>query len=192
MQNPKIKNRKHAVLTLFVILLLAFVTIIPNVSFGAEKKTKKQPIQKEIVITDSNVLASFKKAEEALRKGDAEGSIRIFVKTYDYTKEALATIGFIQNQYEKLIDEPAISQSEKEEIFIKLKRIKQLVPKYTNIKAASAYNIGYIYAKWGDSEKARKYLSEVLETTRFSTRQDSIWMKSKTLLLEQYGLEGEF
>jgi hypothetical protein len=73
-----------------------------------------------------------------------------------------------------------------------LKRMKQLVPKYTAIRDASAYNMGYTYAKLGDPEKARKYLSQVIETTPFSTKQDSLWMKSKALLLGLYGLEGEF
>jgi hypothetical protein len=52
--------------------------------------------------------------------------------------------------------------------------------------------MGYIYAKKGDSERARKYLIEVLSMTPFSIEQDSICMKSKTLLLGLYNLEGEF
>jgi hypothetical protein len=70
--------------------------------------------------------------------------------------------------------------------------MEQLIPKYNKIKETSAYHIGYIYTKKGDSDKARKYLSEVLETTPFSTKPDSTWIKSKTLLLEIFNLEGEF
>ncbi|MCX5811601.1 MAG: tetratricopeptide repeat protein [Proteobacteria bacterium] len=177
-------------------LFLTITIIFPNVSHGAEKKIKKQPVQKEVkeavVITGSNIQASLGKAEEYLKKGDSDSSLRVFIKIYDYTKEVLTTIGIVQSQYEMLFNDSAIGQNEKEDIFIKLNRIKQLTPKYTNIKIASAYNIGYIYSKKGDSEKARTFLSEVLEATPFSTKQSSLWMKSKTLLLDLYGLEGEF
>jgi len=210
MKNPKIKNRKPtkrnnkietmkkevSVTALFLMLFLAVTILFPNASYGVEKKIKKQPAQKEVresgAITGSNVQASFGKAEELLKKGDSETSLRIFIKVYDYTKEALTTINFVQKQYETAIKDPAIEQSEKEDIFIKLNRMKQLTPKYAGIKTATAYNMGYIYTKRGDSDKARKYLSEVLEVTPFSVKQGSLWIKSKTLLLEVYGLEGEF
>ncbi len=210
MKNPLIKNRKQtdkkntieimkregSFTWLFLMLFLAVIIFFPNPSYGAEKKIKKQPVQKEDrengAITGSNVQASFGKAEEMLKKGDSENSLRIFSKIYDYTKEALTTINFVQKQYETVIKDPATDQSEKEDIFIKLNRMKQLTPKYASIKTATAYNMGYIYTKKGDSNKARKYLSEVLEVTPFSVKQGSLWMKSKTLLLEVYGLEGEF
>jgi len=176
----------------FLMLFLAVTIIFPNASHGAEKKIKKQPVQKEFVITDSNIQASLGKAEEHLKKGDDENSLRIFIKIYDYAKEVLTTIGLVQKQYEMLLDNSATGQNEKEDIFIKLNRIKQLTPKYNSIKITSAYNIGYIFTKKGDSEKARKFLSEVLESTPFSIKQSSLWMKSKTLLLDLYGLEGEF
>jgi len=188
-----IKNRPVTLLSLM--LFLSITIIFTNVSYGAEKRSKKPssvPVQKENVITGSNIQSSFGKAEELFKKGDSENSLKIFIRIYDYTKEALATINFVQKQYEALIKEPATDQNEKEDIFIKLNRMKQLIPKYSGIKTASAYNIGYIYAKKGDSDKARKYLSEVLESTPFSTKQSSLWMKSKTLLLDLYGLEGEF
>ena len=209
MQNPKDQRRKQTeicskvktmkreklVMTFFLMLFLTITIIFPNLSYGAEKKSKKQPlpaVQKETMITGSNIQASFGKAEEYLKKGDNESSLRTFIKIYDYTKEVLTTIGIVKKHYEVLLNDSAIGQNEKEDIFIKLNRIKQLTPKYTNIKITSAYNIGYIYTKKGDSEKARTFLSEVLEATPFSTKQNSLWMKSKTLLLEAYGLEGEF
>jgi tetratricopeptide (TPR) repeat protein len=196
-RGKNMRNEKF-VIALFLMLFLVFTIIFPNASYGAaaDKKIKKQPVQKEakeaVAITGSNVQTSLGKAEELLKKGDNDNSLRIFIKTYDYTKEALTTMNFVQKHYEMVIKDPATDQNEREDIFIKLNRIKQLTPKYNNIKIASAYNIGYIYTKKGDSEKARKYLSEVLEATPFSAKQGSLWMKSKTLLLEVYGLEGEF
>jgi hypothetical protein len=188
---------KCAVLATILMLFLSFVLLIPELSCGAETKTKKpsaqkEAMQKETIITDSNVQASFKKGEELLKKGDIEGSQRILAKVYDYTKEALTTINFIQSKYEKLVNDPSTDQSEKEDIFIKLQRVKQVRTKYTSIKTASAYDLGYIYTKKRDPEKARQFLAEVLETTPFSTKKGSMWMKAKTLLLELYDLEGEF
>jgi hypothetical protein len=182
---------------LLLALLLSFVLLIPGFSIGAEKKAKKQSpqketVQKEAVITDANVQTSFKKAEEILKKGDVDGSQRIFIRVYDYTKEALTTIAFIQGQYERVVNDPSTNQTEKEDIFIKLQRVKQVTAKYVSIKSATAYYLGYIYTKKADPEKARQFLAEVLETTPFSTKKGSAWMKAKTLLLESYGLEGEF
>ena len=194
---PVIKNKtkKGGFLALLLVFYLAFAIILPDISYGAEKKSRKQvsqPVQRETTITDSNVQASFKKAEDLLKKGDLDGSLIISVKLYDYTKEVLAAVKLVNNQYERLANDPATNQNEKEDILIKLKRIKQLIPKYTSLKDKSTYNVGYLYAKKGDTEKARKYLSEVFESAPFSTKQDSIWMKTKTLLLGLYGLEGEF
>lgn len=192
--NIYMKGAKKEVQALIPLIVLIFLLALslPNLSQAAEKKTRKPPVQKDIIITDSNLQQSFKKAEELLKKGDAEGSLRVFTKIYDYTNEVLIAVKFIQSQYDKVVNDPAANQNEKEDLLIKLKRIKQLTPKYTGMKITSAYNIGYIYARAGDSENARKYLSEVLEAAPFSTRQDSTWMKTKTLLLRLYGLEGEF
>ena len=124
--------------------------------------------------------------------GDLDSSLRIYQKTYGYTKEVLITAKLVQTQYDKIINDPSTAQNDREEIMLKQKRIKQIVPKYSSIKELTSYNLGYIYAKKGDSERARKYLSEVLEAAPFSLETDSLWMKTKTLLLSQYGLEGEF
>ncbi len=67
-----------------------------------------------------------------------------------------------------------------------------MTSKYNIIKSAAAYDLGYIYTKKSDLEKARKFLAEVVETTPFSTKKGSTWVRAKTLLLEAYGLEGEF
>jgi hypothetical protein len=192
--------RKNKGITLWAVLalFLSLTLLMPELSFGAEKKAvKKQPSQKEAVqkdalMTDANVQTSVKKAEELLKKGDVDSSQKIFVKVYDYTKEALTTMTFIQGQYDKIVSDPSTNQSEREDIFIKLQRVKQVTAKYSSIKSSSAYNLGYIYTKKGDPERARKFLGEVVETTPFSTKKGSTWMKAKTLLLELYGLEGEF
>ncbi|RPJ58392.1 MAG: hypothetical protein EHM12_07885 [Dehalococcoidia bacterium] len=185
MKNPVFLN----IMNLLIILAL----LTPSVTFGAEKKPKKQPATvQETAITDANITASHKKADEMLKKGDLDASGKIYQKIYDYTKGALNTTKLIQAQYEKVLNDPATAQNDREELFIKLKRIKQLVPKYNGIKETSAYNMGYIYAKKGDPERARRFLSEVLDTAPFSLEPNSLWMKTKTLLLSQYGLEGEF
>ena len=49
-----------------------------------------------------------------------------------------------------------------------------------------------MYAKLGETEKARKYLVEFLQVTPYSGGPDSQWIKAKTLLLGLYSLEGEF
>ncbi len=185
--------KKSILKDLFGIAVIITMLFSPSISESAEKKPKKPPVTiQDTAINDANLTASVKRADELLKKGDLDTSLRIYLKTYTYTKEVLASIKLIQPYYDKALADPATSQGDREQILIKQKHMKQIVPKYSSIKDAVSYNLGYIYAKKGDSERARKYLSEVLETAPFSMKKDDLWMKTKTLLLGQYGLEGEF
>jgi tetratricopeptide (TPR) repeat protein len=190
------KKRKicASVFTPVIVLAFAVLLILPDFSLGAEKRaTRKTPSQqKEVVLNDSTVLDAFKKAEEQLKKGELESSLATLIRIHDYSEDVLKTVKYFQAQYEKVVNDSSIAQHEKEDIFIKLKRMGQLTPKYKNLREVSAYDIGLIYAKKGEAEKARKYLLEVLETSPFSTKNDSPWMKTKKLLLGLYHLEGEF
>jgi tetratricopeptide (TPR) repeat protein len=209
MNNITTQNRQNcATRWFFLIPLFAFlVFIISNTQVWAapekEKPSKKPatsqapgattaPSIKASAINDSNINAALKRADEMMKKGEVDGPLKILVSVYEYSKDVLLTVKFFQGHYEKVVNDPGTSQGEKEEIYIKLKRMGQLVPKYNSIKEVTTYNVGYLYAKKGDDEKARKYLTEVLELTPFSTKKDSISMKAKTLLLDLYGLEGEF
>jgi len=195
------QSLSFAFIVLTILLILA--TWAPDLWAAPEKPSKKpvkassagQPPEapiKSSPINDSNINAALKRADDMMRKGEVDGPLKILVNVYEYSKDVLFTVKFFQGHYEKIVNDPSTPQGEKEEIYIKLKRMGQLVPKYNSIKEVTTYNVGYLYAKKGDSEKARKYLTEVLELTPFSTKKDSISMKAKTLLLDLYGLEGEF
>lgn len=195
--------RKEAATVIAIMFLFTLIFWSPAL-WAAQEKQSKKPAQtpskgtvpsasvKSSSINDSNINAVLKGADEMMRKGEVDGPLKILVNVYEYSKDVLSTVKFFQGHYEKAVNDPATPQGEKEEIYIKLKRMGQLVPKYNSIREVTTYNVGYLYAKKGDAEKARKYLTEVLELTPFSTKKDSISMKAKTLLLELYGLEGEF
>ena len=201
-------SQKSWVIAFFsLVLIFALILWVPNLLAAPEKeKPAKKPATtqapapgaapgtsiKGSAINDSNVNAALKRADEMMKKGEVDGPLKILVSVYEYSKDVLLTVKFFQGHYEKAINDPNTPQGEKEEIYIKLKRMGQLIPKYNSIKEATTYNVGYLYAKKGDAEKARKYLTEVLELTPFSTKKDSISMRAKTLLLDLYGLEGEF
>jgi hypothetical protein len=187
--------RNTSLPTLFLTIALIVAVLFPGSLMGAERQSKKhQPAQKELVVTvdDSNLRSYLAKADEQYKKGGFDNALRIYLKTYDFTKDVLATVKVIKTGYEKVINEPSATQNEKEDILIKLKRISQFTARYNDIQDLSAYRIGYIYAKKGDGEKARKYLAEVMDSATYSTERDSFWMKTKTLLLSLYNLEGEF
>jgi tetratricopeptide (TPR) repeat protein len=188
---------KKLILINLLNILIVLSLFLPSVSLGAEKKPVKKPPAPAITsessaITDANIAAYLKTADDLLKKGSLDSSLRIYLRVYNYTKDVLTTANILQPYYDKALNDPTTEQNDKEEIFLKQKRMKQLMPKYSSIKDAVSYNLGYIYAKKGDTERARKYLSEALETAPFSMKKDSLWMKTKTLLLSQYGLEGEF
>jgi len=192
------RNRNNISLLFMAVLLLSFM--VPSLSSGAEKKTKPQlqpkpqatPIQKDIIINDANLQTYQKKVEDLVSKGDSANALKIMLKINDYAKEVLSTVKVIKTQYEKAVDDPSVPQKDKENLFIKLKGLDQLIPRYMTYYEASIFNLGYIYAKQGNTEKARKYLVEFLQITPYSSGRDSQWLKAKALLLELYSLEGEF
>lgn len=185
-------------LSFFFITALTLFLIIPSLTFGAEKKPKIQPkvrsmaVVKDIVINDGNLQTYQKRVEEFVKKGDFENSLNILLKIHGYAEEVLPTVKTIKTHYDKTVNDPSITLNDKEDLLIKLKGLNQLIPRYTTIYETSTFNLGYIYAKRGETEKARKYLVEFLQVTPFSGARDSRWMKAKTLLLELYSLEGEF
>ena len=176
-----------------IILTTIFIELFTvQLASGAEKKQKKQTPSKEVIINDSNLISHLKIAEGLVKKGDLRTPLDVFLKIYSFASDVLATIHLLQPEYEKIINDPSSDLRQKEDLYIKLGRMKELTPKYIGVKEASAYYMGYIYAKMGDHEKARRYLIEALEITSFSVDKNSIWQKTKRLLLELYGLEGEF
>jgi tetratricopeptide (TPR) repeat protein len=195
---------RKGVVTVIAIMFLFTLIFWSPALWAAQEKQSKKPAQapskgtapsapmKSSAINDSNINAVLKGADEMMRKGEVDGPLKILVNVYEYSKDVLSTVKFFQGHYEKAVNDPVTPQGEKEEIYIKLKRMGQLMPKYNSIREVTTYNVGYLYAKKGDAEKARKFLTEVLELTPFSTKKDSISMKAKTLLLDLYGLEGEF
>lgn len=209
MQNIENKKRIYLSFKRSVTIFISFIFFLslalwsPALWAAPEKPSKKPakapttgpasdtPI-KSSAINDSNISAALKRADDMMRKGEVDGPLKILVNVYEYSKDVLLTVKFFKGHYEKIVNDPSTPQGEKEEIYIKLKRMDQLIPKYNSIKEVTTYNVGYLYAKKGDAEKARKFLTEVIELVPFSTKKDSISMKAKTLLLDIYGLEGEF
>jgi tetratricopeptide (TPR) repeat protein len=196
--NATMLGYKKFSLSLFFTAALLLLLMAPSLTVGAEKKPKIQPkpqaapVLKEIAINDANLQAHQKRVEELVKKGDFDNSQKIMQKIYNYTKEVLSTVRVIKEQYEKAVNDPSVPQKDKEDLFIKLTGLNQLIPRYTTLYEASTFNLGYIYAKLEETEKARKYLVEFLQMTPYSNGRDSQWMKAKTLLLELYSLEGEF
>ncbi len=209
MQGAKIQTGKQAeradirenltrkgLVPFLVVLFFACVLIVSGTSAWAQRADKKSkkvaPPPKESAITDGSVQDYLKKAEELLKKGETDSALPTLLKVHDYSEDVLKTVKLFQGQYEKIVNDPSILQSEREDIYLKLKRMGHLIAKYTSIREASAYDLGYAFSKKGDGDRARKYLLKVFETAPFSTKPDSLWMRSKKLLLAIYSLEGEF
>jgi hypothetical protein len=186
---------RTAVFSAVVVLLVAAFFIsgpLCRAQAAPEKKAKPAAQKESGAINDANLQASLKGVEDLLKKNEYVASLRTTLKINEYTREVLATAKVIKGHYEKAVNDPAVPTKDKEQLYLKLKGLNQLIPRYTTAYENSLYNLGYIYAKRNESERARKYLTEYLQTTPFSTSRDSKWMKAKTLLLELYSLEGEF
>jgi hypothetical protein len=170
----------------------------PGHAGAAEKRQKRPPVVKQapapspVVINDINLEDYYRTAEEQLKKGKPDEADRIFQSIYDYTRDGLALMKCVKAAYEKALSGQGIEQSQREDLYLKLQRINTLATLYTRIKGDSAYQIGAISAKKGNTERARKYLLEVCQNAPFSLDPASQWMKSKNLLLTLSNLEGEF
>jgi hypothetical protein len=190
------QQRSFAIIFFVAVLLLSLT--VPSLTYSAQRKPKTPPkpkaapVQKEILINDANLLVQQKSVEDLVGKGDFEGAVKIMLKINDYAKEVLSIAKTIKTQYEVIDNDPKVAQNEKEDLFIKLRGLNQLISRYTNYYEASTFNLGYMYAKLGETEKARGYLVEFLQMTPYSSGRDSQWMKAKKLLLQLYSLEGEF
>jgi len=180
------------------LVIFLFTLMVPFDAYSAKKKPKIAPkpktaiSEKKILVNDSNILVHQKRVEDLVEKGDSENAVKIMLKMNDYAKEVLSVTKAIKFQYETSISNPQISQNDKEDLFFKIKGLDRLISRYTAYYEASTFNLGYIYAKLRDTEKARKYLVEFLQTVPYSGDPDSQWSKAKILLLEQYNLKGEF
>jgi hypothetical protein len=196
--NATMLRYKKFSMPLFFVTALLLLLMAPSLSVGAEKKPKPQPkpqaapVQKEIVINDANLQAHQKRVEDFVKKGDFDNSLKIMLKIHDYTKEVLSAIKSIKTQYEKAVNDPSTPLNGKEDLLIKLRGLDQLITRYTTLYEVSTFNVGYIFANLGETEKARSHLVEFLQMTPYSGSRDSQWMKAKTMLLELYSLEGEF
>jgi hypothetical protein len=179
-------------------MILALM-LSPTVCQGQTRKAPRQtPPQKaaqprETTINDVNIQAVFKTGEELFKKEKTDESLRIFLGIYRYSKDMITFLETVRPNYEKLLNEnTSLGQEEKEELYIKQKRMRDLTSKYSSLRIESAYYVGAAYAKRGDTEQARKYLLEVCQTAPFSLKPKSTWLKSKNLLLALFQLEGEF
>ena len=190
-------RRKRLFLAL-VLMLLVPVVVGPGFAGAAEKRQKRPPAVKQapapspVVINDINLEDHYRTAEEQLKNGKADEADRIFQSIYDYTRDGLALMKCVKTAYEKALSGQGVEQSQREDLYLKLQRINTLATLYTRIKGDSAYQIGVISAKKGNTERARKYLLEVCQNAPFSLDPASQWMKSKNLLLTLSNLEGEF
>ncbi len=187
---------------LIVLSAILALLLSPLVCQGQARKAPKPPPHKaappprETVINDVNIQSVFKTGEALFKKEQTDESLRIFLAIYRYSKDMLTFLEIVRPNYEKLLSETSnekpLSQEEKEELYIKQKRVRDLTSKYSSLRIESAYYVGAAYAKRGDSEQARKYLLEVCQAAPFSLNPKSTWLKAKNLLLALFQLEGEF
>ncbi|HOE18461.1 MAG TPA: hypothetical protein PLX02_12825 [Syntrophorhabdaceae bacterium] len=181
------------VTVLILSLLFTAALLLAGSASAAERRTQRPAaVVKESSINDSNVRAILKRTDDQLKKNDFINTLDPSLKINNFAKDVLSSVEAVRACYEKAINDPATPQNEKEYLVLKLQRLEDVEKRYKDIYEASTFNLGYIYAKRGSPERGRKYLSEYIKIAPFSAKKDSQWMRAKTLLLELYGLEGEF
>ncbi len=188
-------GRKGRYLPFLIVLTAAL--LLPTPSWSAEKKPKKTAAPQAASssrpgVNDSNVIEHYRTGEDQLKKGRLDEAYRNFQGVYAYTRDALLVIQQVKVPYEKALNDPEISQDQKEDLYLKLQRMAGLANRYTGLKGESAYYLGFILSKKGDTEQARKYLIDACQSVPFSLKSTSTWAKSKNLLLSLFHLEGEF
>ena len=157
-------------MSFFSIAALLLFMAAPSLSVSAEKKAKPQPqvkpqtkpqaapAQKEIVINDANLQTHQKRVEELVKKGDFDNSLKIMLKIRDYAKEVLSTVGAIKGQYEKAVNDPSVPQKDKEDLFIKLTGLNQLIPRYTTLMKRPLLILAIFTRNWEKQKKRENIL----------------------------------
>lgn len=143
-------------------------------------------------MNDLNLQDYVKTGEDQLKKGRTDDALRTFQAVYRYTDDNLKFIACVGGAFEKARNEPNLAQDKKETLYLKLQRIAGLTTRYTRVKGESAYNLGLVYSKKGDTAQARAYLIDACRTLPFSPEPDSVWTRSKDLFLSLSNLDGEF
>jgi tetratricopeptide (TPR) repeat protein len=190
--------RKGTYVAPFLIILLAALLALPSFSQAAEKKSQKKAppavtaAQRASGVNDVTLQDHFKAGEEHLKKGRLDDALRSFQGVYAYTRDALLLVQCVRGPYEKALNDPALNQNQKEDLYVKVQRVNSLATRYAGLKTDSAYNVGLVLSKKGEFEQARKYLLEACQSAPFSLNSTSTWQKSKNLLLALFHLEGEF
>ncbi|HBL23586.1 MAG TPA: hypothetical protein DDZ40_05655 [Deltaproteobacteria bacterium] len=189
------RKRKRTVL---VVSFLSLLLVLPSFGHCAQKRRQTTPKRKEaavrrnIVVNNSNMLVHQRRVEDLVKNGNFTYALQVLHKMNDYAKGVLSVATTVKIRYEKAAKDPLISQNEKEFLSVKLARLDRLIQRYTHYHQASMFNLGYLYARLGETEKARKHIVEFLQSEPYSGSPDSQWTKAKTLLLKLYKLEGEF
>ena len=144
-------------------------------------------------VNDANVQESLRSAQDQLNKGKIDEALRMLQAVHSYAVDNLQLMACVGEAYEKARNnDQALSQDQKETLYLRQQRMGGLVAAYTKVRGESAYNLGLAYVKKGDAPQARKYLVEACRTAPFSMDPASLWMRSKDLFLKISGLEGEF
>lgn len=184
--------------SVFIAAFLSLSLVLPSFAHGAQKrhqttpKRKEAAVQRNIVVNDANMLVHQRRVEDLVATGNLRYALQVLHKMNDYAKEVLSVATTVKTRYEKAANDSGISQDEKELLFVRLKRLDCLIQRYTDYYEASMFNLGYLYSRLGETEKARRYLVEFLQAASYSASLNSHWTKAKTLLLKLYKLEGEF
>ncbi len=105
-----------------------------------------------------------------MKKGRTDEALRIFQAVYRYTDDNLKFIACVGEAYEKARNDPNLAQDQKETLYLKLQRIAGLTTRYTRVKGESAYNLGLVYSKKGDTAQAREYLIDACRTATLLAR----------------------
>ena len=168
MQNDRVQTtalliterRGTAFLALVFFLLLMFWHPLLWAAPEKQKPSKRSAPAagasvKTSAINDSNIQETLKRADEMVKKGEVESPLKILLGVYEYSKELLSTVKFFQGHYDKVVNDPATPQAEKEEVYLKLKRMGQLIPKYNAIKGSDTGTMSAICMQKRATQKRR-------------------------------------
>jgi len=182
-----------------LLIILTAALLWPCQAMAAEKRAKRQaakPARSESVaaamVNDANLYDSLRAAEDQMKKGRTDRALSILLAVHAYAADSLKFLACAGEAYEKARSDPGLAQDQKETLYLKQQRIGALVARYGKVRGEAAYELGVAYAKKGDADQARKYLTEACRTLPFSLDPTSPWMKSKDLFLQISNLDGEF
>jgi len=170
------------------VFFLCLLMVAPFSAPSAQRRETKTGEKKEVRLRDGTVQEHFANAEALLKRGNLKEALELFIAIYNFSRDCLRFIEMRLQDERRAFESIGGRQEEKERAYLRLKRIEDLEERYREMKMRAAYYAGYIQARLGKEDAARRLLIDALSDPKCAG--SSFCEECRALLKELLGIRG--